>query len=152
MGQLWILLTFCIVFLEVCLTGCLSTWILSTLESGHMPFCPRSIVSTIGSIKSVFYPRLVLSAWDYVHKGLFLFEIISTLHSVHLGVCLLVFCPLGSLATWHSPNVWLCPLLVLSTLDSSHAWFCLLRSLSTWLVVYLESVHFGIWPHDFFPA
>ena len=72
----------------------------------------------------------------------------STWHSVHPGVCLLGFCPLGSLAAWHSAHVGLCPLLVLSTLDSAHAWFCLLGSLSTWNFIYFDSVHSKVCPHD----
>ena len=55
----------------------------SSLESGHMTFYPRRIVSTIGSVYSGLSPRSVLFQWDYVH----------------LGGCLLGSCPLGSLAT-----------------------------------------------------
>ena len=48
-----------------------------------MTFCLRRIVSTVGSVNSGFCSRVVP----------------STLESVHLGVCLLGFCPIGSLAT-----------------------------------------------------
>ena len=48
-----------------------------------MTFCLRRIVSTVGSVNSVFCSRVVP----------------STLESVHLGVCLLGFCPIVSLAT-----------------------------------------------------
>ena len=48
-----------------------------------MTFSSRRIVSTIGFVNSGFYSSLVLSTW----------------YSVHLDVCLLGFCPLGSLAT-----------------------------------------------------
>ena len=71
------------VFFEVSPPGGLSTWILSTLESGHMTFCPRRIVSTIGSVCFGFCPRVVVSTWE----------------SVHRGVCLYGICLLGSLAT-----------------------------------------------------
>ena len=71
----------------------------------------------------------------------------STWQSVHLDVCLLWFCPFGSLSIWHSVHIglrpqeglsnlvwltcyylylWVGPLLVLSTLDSAHVWFSLL--------------------------
>ena len=92
-----------------------------------MKFCPSGIVSIICSVNSAFCSRLALSTWD----------------SVQLGVCLLGFSPLASLATWHSAHVGLLPLLVLSTLLSAHVWFCLLGSLSNWVLVYLNSVHLG---------
>ena len=120
-------LTLSSLLLWICPTRCLSSWILSTLESGHMTFSPRRIVSTIGYVNSGFCSRLALSTWD----------------SVQLGVCLLGFCPLANLATWHSAHVGLLPLLVLTTLLSAHGWFCLLGSLSNWVFVYLSSVHLG---------
>ena len=106
-----------------------------------MTFSPSRIVSTISSVNSWFWSNLVLSTSDYAHEGLFLFEIMSTWQSVQLGVCLLGFCPLASLATWHSAHVILFLLLVLSTLLYAHVWFCLLGSLSNWVFVYLNSVH-----------
>ena len=48
-----------------------------------MTFCPCKVVSTIGSVISGFCSRLVL----------------STEESVNLGIYLLGFCSLGSLAT-----------------------------------------------------
>ena len=82
-----------------------------------MTFFPRWCVSTHGSVNSGFCSRLVLSTWD----------------SVHLGVCLLGFCPLGSLATWHYA-----PSRIVSTIDSVNSGFCQRMDLSTW-----ESVHPG---------
>ena len=143
---------FASVHLGVSSSGGLSTWILSTWESGHITICPRRIVSTMGSINSGYYSRLVLSTWDYVHKGHFLFEIMPTWHSVHLRVWLLGSCPLVSLATRHSARLGLLSLLVLSALDSAHAWFCLLGGQSTWVNVYLESVHLEVWPQDILPT
>ena len=102
-------------------------------------------------MNSGFYLRLVLSTLDYVHKGLFLFEIMSTWHSVHLGVWLLGFCLFGSLATRHSAHVGLCILLILSTLGSAHLWFFLLGSQSIWVVVFLEIVYLGVLLRDFLP-
>ena len=113
--------------LWICLNWCLSSWIWSTLESGHMIFSLSRIVSTICYVNYGFCSRLALSTWD----------------AVQLGVCLLGFCPLASLATWHSAHIGLFPLLVLSTLLSAHVWFCLLGSLSNWVFVYLNSVHLG---------
>ena len=75
----------------------------------------------------------------------------ATWHSVHLGVCLLGFCLLGSLATRHSAHVGLCPLLILSTLGSAHLRFFLLGSQSTWVVVFLEIVYLGVLLHDILP-
>ena len=103
-------LTFSSLRLWICPTRCLSSWIWSTLESGHMTFCPRRIVSTIGSVNSAFRSYLVLSSWKFVQ----------------LGVCLLEFCLLASLATRHSAHVGLCLLLILSTMGSAHVWLCLL--------------------------
>ena len=68
--------------------GILSTLIPSTRTSVRMTFCPRNIVSSIGSINSVFYSRYVLSTWGFVHLGLYL----------------LWFCPLESLSTWRTFN------------------------------------------------
>ena len=84
----WILLTFCSVYLGVCPGGCLPTLILSAWETGLMTFCPRRIVSTIGSVNSGFCSLLVLSSWK----------------SLQLDVCLLGFCPLGNICTWYSVN------------------------------------------------
>ena len=130
--QFWILLTLGSVFLGDSPPGWMSTWNLSTWKSGIMSFFPRSIVSSFGSVKSGLCSLLVL----------------STSESVHLGFFLLGFCPLWSLATWHSAHVGLFPLLALSTLDSADVWFCLLRSRSTWVNVYLESVHSEVCAHD----
>ena len=100
--QLWVLPKWGSVYLGIIPAGCLSTWSPSTLESGHMTCCPCRIVSAIGSVNSGFCSRLVLSTCD----------------SVQLGVCLLGFFPLGSLATCNYAHLELYPLLVLSTLDS----------------------------------
>ena len=102
-GPLCFPLTFGSVFLEICPTGCLSSLILSTLGSGHIKFSPNKIVSTIGSVNSGLCSLEVLSTWD----------------SLQLGVCLLGFCLLASLATWHFAHVGLFPLLALSTLISA---------------------------------
>ena len=99
-----------------------------------MPLCLPRIVSTIGSVNSWVCLNLVLSTRDYVHEGLFLFEIMYTWQSVQLGVCLLGFFPLWSLATWHSLHLDLCPLLVLST-----SGFCSSLNLST-----CDSVQLGV--------
>ena len=64
-----------------------------------MTICLRRILYTIGSVNSGFCSCLGLSTWDCVHKELFLLEIMSIWHSVHLRVCLLGFCLLWSLAT-----------------------------------------------------
>ena len=108
------------VYLWVGPTGCLSTCILSTLESGHMTFLPRRIVPTIGSVNSGFYSHLVLSTWilssreygnmtfcprrivstkGFVNSGFCLRLLRSIWESLHLEVYLLGFCPLESLAT-----------------------------------------------------
>ena len=63
--------------------GSLSTLTLSILESGYMRFCPCRIVPTIDFVNSGFFSHMVLSTWK----------------SVHLGIYLLGFSPLGSLAT-----------------------------------------------------
>ena len=242
-GQLCFLLTFGSVFLEVCPTGCLSTWILSILGVWPHDILPSRVVSIISSLNSRFCSRLAYSTWDSIYLGVCLLgvcplESLATWHSAHVGVCPLMvlptldsaqiwfcllgimfmkeyfylrsctlgilftcvfdyldsvhlgvcphdsqstklsawdtvfqissgsplvlslfesvqlgvyrpgFCTLWSLATWHSFQVGLCPLLVLSTLDCAHFWFCLLGSQSIWVVVYLESVHLGVWPHD----
>ena len=117
-----------------------------------MTFCPYRIVSTAGSINFGFCSRFVLSTWEYFHKGLFLFEIMSIWHSVPLGVCLLSSCPLGSLATRHSAHVGLSLLMVLSTLDCANFWFCLLGSPSNRVFGYLDSVHLGFWTHGNLPT
>ena len=51
-----------------------------------MTFCSRWCVYTNGSVNSGFCSHLVQSTWDYVHEVIFLFEIMYTWHSVHLGV------------------------------------------------------------------
>ena len=112
-------------YLWVSSPGWMSTWNVSTWESGHMTFLPDRIVSSIGSVNSRLCSLLVLSTWE----------------SVHLRLYLLWFCPLDDLSTCHVAHVGLCPLLVLSALDSAHPWFCLLGSLSNWVFVYLNSVH-----------
>ena len=128
-------------YLRSCTLGILFTWVFDYLYSVHLGVCPHDSQST------------KLSAYDKV------FQISSgsplvlyTFESVQLGVYLPGFCTLWSLATWHSFQVGLCPLLVLSTLDCAHFWFCLLGSQSTCVVVYLESVHLGVWPHDILPT
>ena len=124
-------------YLRSCTLGILFTWVFDYLDSVHLGVCPHDSRST------------KLSAWDKVFQissGSPL--VLSLFESVQLGVYLPGFCTLWSLATWHSFQVGLCPLLVLSTLDCAHFWFCLLGSQSTWVVVYLESVHLGVWPHD----
>ena len=91
------------VHFALCSVGSLSTSTRSILESGYMKFCPCRIVPTIDFVNSGFCSRFVLSTWE----------------SVHLGIYLPGFSPLGSLATWHVAHVGLCPLLVRSTLDSA---------------------------------
>ena len=77
------------VYLALCPLGSLSTWTLSTSQSGHMTFCPCRIVSTIGSVNSCLCSLLDPSTWE----------------SLHLGLYLLWFCSLGSRSTWHSAHV-----------------------------------------------
>ena len=60
-GPIWIVLTFGFSCLGVSPPGCSPTWILSFWESGQMTFCPRRIVSTIGSANSRFCSRFALS-------------------------------------------------------------------------------------------
>ena len=136
------------VFLGVCPTRFLSTWILSTWKPVHIIFCHLRIVSAIGCVHSTFCSLVVLSTWHYVYIGLFLIGILSTLDSVHLLLCRLYLCLLRSLATWNSAYVGLCPLLILSTPGSSHEWFFLLGSHSTWVFVYLDFVHLETCAHD----
>ena len=73
--------------------------------------------------------------------------VLSTSESVQLGVCLLGFCTFWSLATCYSANVRMCPLLVLSTLNSAYVWLYLHGSLSSWMFVYLDFVHLGVWSY-----
>ena len=101
-----------------------------------MTFSPRRIVSTIGSVNSRFCSRLVL----------------STFESGHQGVCALRIYPIGSLVTSNSSHIGFRPLRVLSTLDSALVCFCLLGSLSTWVLIYFDSVHLGVWLHDNVPT
>ena len=130
-----IVLTFGSVYFALAPLGSLSTWTLSTWESGHMTFCPCRIVSSIGSVNSGLSSLLVPSTWK----------------SIHLGLYLLWFSPLRKLTTWRTFTWWLCPQLVLSNLDSAHFCSCLLGSLSTWVFVHLISVHFEVWPNDILP-
>ena len=108
----------------------MSTWNLSTWKSGLKTFFPRRIVSSIGSVNSGMFSLLVLSTWE----------------SVHLSVCLLSICTLGSMAAWHSAHVGLCLLLVLTILDSYHIrsvflGVCPTRFLSTWILSTWKPVH-----------
>ena len=126
-----------IFLLRSCTLGILFTWVFDYLDSVHLGVCPHDNQSTkFSACDKVFQ----------ISSGSPL--VLSLFESVQLGVYLPGFCTLWSLATWHSFQVGLCPLLVLSTLDCAHFWFCLLGSQSTWVVVYLESVHLGVWPHD----
>ena len=97
------------------------------------------IVSTAGSVQTGFLSLLVL----------------STLESVQVGVCLLWFCPLGSLATFRivsticSVNPGFCSFLVLSTWESVHLGVFLLGirplgSLATWHSAPEDCVHYSI--------
>ena len=147
-----ILLTFASVYLGLCPFVCLSTWNRSIWKHVHMIFCQLKIVSTISCVNSELCSFLVLSTWDYVHTGLLLIGILSTLHSVHLVLNRFWICLLGSLAKWHFAHVGLYPLLVLSTLGSAKVRFGLLGSQSSWVFVYLESVHLGVWPYDILPT
>ena len=117
-------------YLRSCTLGILFTWVFDYYDSVHLGVWPHDSQST------------KFSAWDKVFQissGSPL--VLSLFESVQLGVYLPGFCTLWILATWHSFQVGLCPLLVLPTLDSAHFWFCLLGRQSTWVVVYLESVH-----------
>ena len=49
------------VYFALCPLGSLSTWTLSTSESGHMTFCPSRIISNIDSVNSGFCQSVVLS-------------------------------------------------------------------------------------------
>ena len=124
-------------YLRSCTLGILFTWVFDYLDSVHLGVCPHDSQSTkFSACDKVFQ----------ISSGSPL--VLSLFESVQLGVYLPGFCTLWSLATWQSFQVGLCPLLVPSTLDGAHFWYCLLGSQSTWVVVYLESVHLGVWPHD----
>ena len=97
-----------------------------------MTFYQNRIFSIIGSVNSGFYSRLFLSTWESGFQGVYDF-----------GIYLI-----GSLVTSNSAHMGFCPLRILSTLDSALVCFCLLGSLSTWVFLYLDSVHLGVWPHD----
>ena len=97
-----------------------------------MTFCPRRIVSTIGSVNSGFCSCLVL----------------STLESGHQVVCLLGIYPIGSLVTSNSSYIGVPPLRGLSTLDSALVCFCLLGGPSTRDIIYFDSDHSEVSPHD----
>ena len=155
--------------LWICQLGSLATW-----HSAHVGLCPLLVLSTVGSAHVWLILCGILSTWvfnylDSVHLGVCPYDsqstklssrdmvfqissgsplVLSLFEPVQLGVCLPGFCPLWSLATWHSLQAGLCPLLVLSNLDCAHFWFCLLGCQSTWVVVYMESVHSGVWLHD----
>ena len=133
--QLWVRHTCGSVNLGVNPPGWLSTWNRSTLESINMTVSPHRSLPAIRSFQS-----------GLVHLLFRLFVL------VQLSVCLVGFCLLWSLATWHSFHVGLFPLLVLSTLECSHFWFCLHGSPSIWVYVYFQSVHMGVWPHDILPT
>ena len=123
--QLCILLMFGSVYLGFCPTGCLPTWILSTSESGIMTFCPRRIVSTIGSVNSAFRSCLVLSSWKFIQLGVFLLE----------------FCP-----SWESGHMTYCPSRIVSTIGSLNSRFCSRLAYSTWDSIYLGGCLLGICP------
>ena len=131
-----ILLIFGSIYLGVCPPGCLSTWNLSTRQSGYMTFSSRRIVFTYGSVNTGLSLGVVLFTWDYVH----------------LGLCLLGSCPLGSLAKLHSAHVRLCSLLFLSTLDSAnfgslYLGVCPPGFLFTWNLATWESGHMTFFPN-----
>ena len=127
-------------YLKSCKLGMLFTWVFDYLDSVDLGVCPYDSQSTY-----VVARNKVFRIWS---GSPFL---LSICESVQLGVCLNGFCPLESLAAWHSLHVVLYPLLVLSTPDSTHVLFRLLGILSNWVFVYLDSVHFGVWPHDILP-
>ena len=99
-------------------TGCLSTCILSTLESGYMTFSPRRIVPTIGSVNPGFCSRLVLSTWDFVRPG-----------------CLFTW----NLSSWKFGNMTFRPLLCVPTNVPVNSGFCSHLGLST-----RDNVHKGL--------
>ena len=132
------------VFFRVSLTRCLSTWILFTLELSHMTFCPRRIVSTIGSVHSGFCSRLILSSWKSVQLGVFLLGFFSSwesLDSAHVLFCLigiiftLVFVYLAAFCL----QVW--PHDILLRWDCVHCWFCQL-----WILLTCGSFYFKVSP------
>ena len=127
-------------YLRSCKLGMLFTWVFDYLDSVDLGVCPYDSQSTY-----VVARNKVFRIWS---GSPFL---LSICESVQLGVCLNGFCPLESLAAWHSLHVVLYPLLVLSTPDSTHVLFRLLGILSNWVFVYLDSVHFGVWPHEILP-
>ena len=147
------------VHFALCPLGSLSTWTLSSSESGHMTLSPPRVVSTIGSVNSGICSRLVLSTWDSGPNGCLSTLILTTPESGYM-----TFCPRRIVSTKGFVNSGFClglllyilgvlphdilPMYVrvyywesvLSTLDCAHFWFCLMGSLSTWDFVYFDSV------------
>ena len=120
------------VYFALCPLGSLSTWTWSTLESGHVTFSPRRVVSTIGYVNSGFCSRLVLSPWDSGPTGCLSTLILSTRESGHM-----TFCPRRIVSTKGFVNSGFCLGLLLSTWASVHLgvhllWICPLAGLSTW--------------------
>ena len=113
------------VYFALCPLGSLSTLTLYTLESGHMTFSPRRVVSTIGSVNSGFCSRLVLSTWNSGPTGC-----LSTLIQ----------------STWESGHMTFCPLRIVSTKGFVNSGYCLGLLLSTW-----ASVHLGVYLLGFCP-
>ena len=138
---LWILFMNEYFYLRSCTLGILFTWVFDYLDSVHLGVYPYDSQSTKFCARDKV---LQISSGSPL--------VLSLFESVQHGVCLPGFCPLWSLTTWQSAQVGLCPLLVLSTLDCAHFWFCLLGSQSTWVVVYLESVHLGVLQLDILPT
>ena len=120
------------VYFALCPLGSLSTWTLSTSESGHMTFSPPRVVSTIGSVISGFCSRLVLSTWDSGPTGCLTTLILTTPESGYM-----TFCPRRIVSTKGFVNSGFCLGLLLSTWASVHLGvyllgFCPLEGLSTW--------------------
>ena len=169
---IWILLTFASVYLGVGPPGCLSTWKVYTLVSGQMTFCPRRIVSTIGSVNSGFCSRLDLSSWESVQVDVYLLGFCQLENCAHdilpiedcvkdwfcqlwivltFGSVYLVVSPRGWLSTWNhftweSGHMTFCPRRIVSTIDSVNYGFCPRVVLSA-----CESVQLGVCLPGFCP-
>ena len=103
-----------------------------------MTFCPRRIVSTIGSVRSGFCLRVVLSTW-----GLSLWVksiwIPSTWESGHMK-----FCPPRIVSTFAFVNSGFCQRLVLSSLNSVQLGVCRLEFCPSWESSCMTFAHIGL--------
>ena len=120
------------VHFALCPLGSLSTWTLSSSESGHMTLSPPRVVSTIGSVNSGICSRLVLSTWDSGPNGCLSTLILTTPESGYM-----TFCPRRIVSTKGFVNSGFCLGLLLSTWASVYLGvyllrFCPLADLSTW--------------------